>query len=120
MDGFRLDAPRHLIEVGQIQANSDSTHNWYADFHTFLETINPEVLTVGEVWDSTALAAEYAQGDEFNLVFNFDLADALINGAASRNASRIISVLRNDLPLFSNGLTMATFLTNHDMTRAIV
>ena len=32
VDGFRLDGAKHLIEDGQVQQNSDSTHAWYQDF----------------------------------------------------------------------------------------
>ena len=36
IDGFRLDAARHLLEEGPVQANTDSSHGWYrkASTHT--------------------------------------------------------------------------------------
>jgi alpha-amylase len=33
IDGFRLDAARHLIENGTVQANTPETHAWFKQFH---------------------------------------------------------------------------------------
>ncbi len=44
VDGFRLDAIKHLVEDGQIQENSNSTHDWLEEFYTFYKAVDPRRL----------------------------------------------------------------------------
>ena len=80
VDGFRIDGAKHLIEQGETQENTDATHAWFKDFHSYLQTLNPEALTVGEVWSPSDDAAPYVADDELDLVFNFPLADDILAG----------------------------------------
>ena len=118
VDGFRLDSAKHLIEEGTIQANSQSTHDWWKDFYPFYKQINPQAMTVGEVWEDTLTTATYLQGDEFDLSFEFWLAGAMIESVNGGNASRIKDqVLQSytEIPEMRFG----TFLTNHDQERVM-
>ncbi|HOJ00054.1 MAG TPA: alpha-amylase family glycosyl hydrolase [Anaerolineaceae bacterium] len=74
VDGFRLDAAKHLIEEGIQQANTISTHSWYEKFRPALKQINPHALTVGEIWEDTRINAEYLQGDEGDPVTDYRLS----------------------------------------------
>jgi glycosidase len=118
VDGFRLDSAKHLIEEGPIQANSQSTHDWWKDFYQFYKQINPQAMTVGEVWEDTLTTATYLQGDEFDLSFEFWLAGAMIESVNGGNASRM-----NDQVLQSYTeipeMRFGTFLTNHDQARVM-
>jgi alpha-amylase len=118
VDGFRLDAARHLIEEGSIQENTEATHEWLKRFYTVYKSSNPEALTVGEIWTENFLIAAYLQGDEMDLAFDFDLAEVIVAGVMTRNAGRIQRALTSSYNLFGNGLS-ATFLTNHDMNRVM-
>ena len=40
VDGFRLDAAKHLIEDGMIQTHTDATHEWYKDFRHVYKDLN--------------------------------------------------------------------------------
>ncbi len=119
VDGFRLDAAQYLIEEGQRQDNTQSTHTWYRRLNKFITGFNPNILTVGEIWNSSQQAASYIQGEELNLAFNFDLARAIVSAAGGRVAEQLKSVLQKDYPLFRDGIGLASFLTNHDMARAM-
>ncbi len=77
VDGFRLDGARHLIEDGAKQVNTPDTHAWFKQFHDFYKSVNPDAMTVGEVWDSVVAAAPYVRDGEMDLVFNFELASTL-------------------------------------------
>jgi len=74
VDGFRLDAAKHLIEEGTKQANTISTHSWYEKFRPALKQINPHALVVGEIWEDTRINAEYLQGDEGDPVTDYRLS----------------------------------------------
>jgi len=118
VDGFRLDAAKHLIEEGENQANTTSTHAWWESFRPFYKSINPQAVTVGEIWDKTAIMAEYLQGDEFDLSFEFYLAGAFIssvNEGAAGDTNYQIEVSNSFIPM----LRYAVFLTNHDQDRTM-
>jgi len=118
VDGFRIDAAKHIIEEGTIQANSDSTHEWWEDFRPSISNIDPEALILGEVWENTEITAEYLQGDEFDLSFEFWLAGAMIESVNEGDAGKV-----NDQVLLSYTeipeMRFGTFLTNHDMDRVM-
>lgn len=116
VDGFRLDSAKHAIEEGEIQANSDSTHQFWKDFRPFYKAINPESLTVGEVWEETSINSDYLQGDEFDLSFEFSLAGEIINGVNNEDAALIneqVILSYTSIPAHQ----FASFLTNHDQDR---
>ena len=87
VDGFRLDAAKHLIEDGKdAQTNTPETKAWLAGFKDSVDAVNPDALLVGEVWDPPAIAAPYVP-DSVDMTFDFGLATgirlALQNGRAA-------------------------------------
>jgi glycosidase len=118
VDGFRLDAARHLIEEGENQADTTSTHEWWANFRTFYKQINPDAMTVGEIWTTNYSVVDYVEGDELDLAFNFDLASQIIRNTYTRNGTNLGAVIQSSDKLFERG-TYATFLTNHDQERVM-
>ena len=44
VDGFRLDAAKHLIEDGLIIEHTPATHDWLEGFREFCQGINPDVF----------------------------------------------------------------------------
>jgi len=118
VDGFRLDAAQYLIEEGSVQSNSALTHQWYKGFRGFYKGLAPQALTVGEVWNTSAIVSEYLQGDELDLAFDFDLAAAFIVSARVGNVDAARRVLSADLATFKPS-QFATFLSNHDQNRAL-
>lgn len=115
VDGFRLDAIKHLIEDGAVQENTPATHAWFEQFYTYYKAIDPQFFAVGEAWTSTDEVLEYI-GDEVDLAFQFDLALAAI--ASTKGGDRINYQLVQEqiVGAFPAG-QYATFLTNHDQNR---
>lgn len=117
-DGFRLDAVRYLIEDGPRQASTPQTHAWLADFDDFTDRIDPEVLTVGEVWADTIEVAHYIVNDELDLCFEFSLADAIVESVTVNTSTAFRYRLKTVLKAYPPG-QYATFLTNHDQNRVM-
>ncbi len=116
VDGFRLDAVRHLVEEGTRYSGAPATHQWLTGFDDFLDTVDPAALTVGEVWDTTAQAAPYVQGDEVDLVFEFDLAEIIVRSVQQGKPARSSQQVAELLAAYPEG-QVATFLSNHDQPR---
>src|SRR5262249_10387673 len=80
----------------------------------------PKMLMVAEAWAPVEVQASYyGQGDEVQLAFSFDLADALKSAAASGNASSVINILARAEAAFPNRSYEAPFLSNHDQVRVM-
>jgi alpha-amylase len=118
VDGFRLDAARYLIEEDTNQADTSSTHEWWADFRPFYKEINSQAMTVAEIWTTNYSVVNYVEGDELDMAFNFDLATQMMRNVGNRNASNMGASIQSSNKLFNPG-TYATFLTNHDMERVM-
>lgn len=117
VDGFRLDAAKHLIEEGANQQNTDATHAWYRQFRPFYKSLNPNAMTVGEIsGDNAGILASYTQGDQLDLTFDFGLADAFVSSAKEGNAGTARGQIKLSYKLLPP-LQFASFLTNHDQNR---
>lgn len=117
VDGFRVDAIKYIVEDGQVLEDTDQTHAWLTDFYQVVETANPDALLVGEAWTISSKAAEYV-GDEMDLVFEFDLAEAMLGalrGGDGRTLARVQTQVWQTYPRAQ----YATFLTNHDQNRVM-
>lgn len=116
VDGFRLDAAKHLIEEGDKIENTASTHNWLKSFYQAYKTDNPNAYTVGEVYGAGGLLAKTYTGNQLDQVFNFELASGFVNSAQSGSNISVDSAWTFTLEDMSDG-NYATFLTNHDQNR---
>ncbi len=118
IDGFRLDAAKHIFEDGSVVENTPQTHAWYKDLRKFYKGVSPQAMLVGEVWNSSDTVGTYLQGDELDLAFDFDLAKNSVFSAGAHNAKYFGDVLNHDILIFRPG-QFATFLSNHDQDRAM-
>jgi alpha-amylase len=117
VDGFRLDAARHLIENDAQQVNTDATHAWYQQFRTFYKSIDPNAVTVAELaGEDAGVMASYTQGDQLDLAFDFNLASAFVYSAGSGNSGKAVLQMKLSYKLIPP-LQFAPFLTNHDQDR---
>jgi len=126
VDGFRLDAARHMIENGAGQAQNDSpeTHAFWKEFSAYVRRLKPEAVLIGENWTDTPVIASYfgstakvAGGDELPMNFDFPLADAIVRGAKEGEAAGIAAKIAEVAATYPPGVGDAPFLTNHDMVR---
>lgn len=118
VDGFRQDAVLYIEEDGPDLKNTDGTLQFWQDFNTNLEAANPDAFAVGEAWEPTDIALQYMTDDRLDYVFEFDLAQAILNGVNNETAAPIISQMQkvyDDYPFLQYG----TFLTNHDQDRVM-
>ncbi|MCS6994681.1 MAG: alpha-amylase family glycosyl hydrolase [Anaerolineales bacterium] len=120
VDGFRIDAVKHLIEENGKQENTPATHAWLREFYTFYKNLNAEFYTVGEVYGAGGtLIRAYGGGEEqMDHIFNFELASGYLNSARGEANSSAISALKFTLAGAPHG-NYATFLTNHDQERVM-
>ncbi len=117
VDGFRLDAIKHLIEEGDITENTEATHAWLADFYQGYKSENEETYVVGEVFGAGGfIASTYAE--QMDHLFNFELASGFVNSANGGSNTGINSAFHFTLEDMPTG-DYATFLTNHDQNRAM-
>jgi glycosidase len=118
VDGFRVDAAKHLIEEGDQIENTQATHDWYRDFYRSYKAKFPEAYTVGEVFGAGSSVVKSYTGDQLDQVFNFEMSSGFLNSARGEASSGLTSAIRFaliDMPDFN----FATFLTNHDQNRAM-
>ncbi len=118
VDGFRLDAAKHLIEDGTKQENTAATHAWFKDeFYPTYKTINPNAVVVGELFgDGLNTIAGYVDNDQFDLAFNFQLAESAISSAQTGISNYYARTIKTTEKVLKNH-NYATFLANHDQDR---
>jgi glycosidase len=116
IDGFRIDAARHLIEDGRQLENTDATFAWLGDFRAHLKSTDPDALVLGEVWDASSMSSRYVREGALDLTFDFALASATITSLRSGDAGSLEASLQEVAERYPRG-GLATFLTNHDQDR---
>jgi len=118
VDGFRQDAVIYIDEDGSTLKNTDETLQFWQDFNANLKAANPDAFAVGEAWEPTDIALQYVNDNRLDYVFEFDLANAILEGVTIGSANPILSHMQtvyNEYPFLQFG----TFLTNHDQNRVM-
>ena len=115
VDGFRLDAVKHLVEEGREQEDTAATHEWLEGFHDRVEAVDPDALLVGEVLDLTLRSASYVP-DAVDVTFDFELADKTILALSAEDAATLRGTQRDVLEAYP-GRAYAALLSNHDQPR---
>lgn len=115
VDGFRLDAVRHLVESGGQSENVPATHDVLREYAAHVRRVKPDAFTVGEVWDDINTVLAYYP-DQLDSYFAFEVADSVITAVRSGSARGLLPpvlALQRELPTSR----WASFLRNHDQTR---
>lgn len=118
VDGFRVDAVKHLIEANGKTENTPETHEWLEGFYKAYKTENPQAYTVGEVFNAGSSVVKSYTGDELDQIFNFEISSGIVNsvsGGANSGVNSAVKFALMDTPEFN----FATFLTNHDQNRVM-
>lgn len=119
VDGFRLDAVKHLAEAehGRVVEHLPATHDYLREYAAHVRSIAPEAYTVGEVWDSVGAMLPYYP-DQLDSYFAFEVADSIVGAARTGRARGLLApVLRLQRELPAN--RWSPFLRNHDQTRTL-
>lgn len=118
VDGFRVDATKHLIEDGEKVENTPATHEWYKGFYKTYKEQNSQAYAIGEVFGAGSSVVKSYTGDQLDQIFNFEMSSGFVNsvnGGASSGVVSAIKFAQQDMPDFN----FATFLTNHDQNRVM-
>ena len=117
VDGFRMDAARHVFPDERAEDN----HNFWVWFKEEMEKIKPDVYLVGEVWASSQVVAPYLKG--LPSLFNFDLGYAITDVVkAGRDTINLVEKYKDIRDYYTSITTDyldATFVRNHDQTRIL-
>jgi len=114
VDGFRMDAAKHIYP----DWDAPKSHAFWQEFRREMETVNPNVYVVGEVWTSAEKVAPFFKGLKAN--FDFDLHTALIRVVRNGKDDSLVRSLKNHFAAYTRAnpdFIDATLLTNHDQDR---
>lgn len=114
VDGFRLDAARHIYPPWE----DDRNPVFWEEFGRRIEGIRPDTYLVGEVWAETEKVAPFFKGLKAN--FNFDLCRRIEQVLLAEERLDLIAWIRHQRRIFgevSPGYIDATMLSNHDQQR---
>jgi glycosidase len=129
VDGFRLDAAKHIFPDDRVQ----DSYEWWQYYSEEMKKIKPDVYLVGEVWAPASLVKQFAKG--LPALFNFDLSGSIQQAVIEeRNIAATIEgprwVTLEDENLVDNLIAQrkvyqsanadyhdAIFLSNHDQNR---
>jgi alpha-amylase len=117
VDGFRLDAAKHVYPDDRAKDN----HAFWIEFRKDMEKIKPDVYLVGEVWSDSKTVAPYLKG--LPALFNFDMGYAIANvvnaGKDSLGLVKKYKEISDFYKSVTNEYLDATFLRNHDQARIL-
>jgi glycosidase len=118
VDGFRIDAAKHLIEDdGAHQVDTPETLAWLADFTAKVHATHPDALLLGEAWGTSRSAGAYVPRS-LDSTFDFGLAAAMVSAVAGRRTAPIKTALDETIKYWPANRE-ASFLTNHDQPRVM-
>jgi len=122
-DGFRLDAARHYFESAEgVLWDQPETHAFLRRIRLALQRDYPHTLLAAEAWATVdVVASYYGNGDEAQLAFSFDLAQAIKRSARDATSVEVVNTLvRAEASLAGKDRGFqAPFLSNHDQVRAL-
>jgi alpha-amylase len=116
VDGFRLDAARHVFPDDRANDN----HKWWEYFLQEMRAINKDVYIIGEVWAPADIVGPYLKG--IPALFNFDMGGEIIKAVNEENGSKLVTKHKGIVDFYKNinpDYIDATFLTNHDQNRVM-
>ncbi|HEY9133839.1 MAG TPA: alpha-amylase family glycosyl hydrolase [Dyella sp.] len=121
VDGFRLDAARHIYDDLKTDTGKPATTRknvaWWNEFRQGLKQVRPDVYLVGEATMPTPAAlAPYMQS--LGSVFDFPLAEQMIQSVSQEQAAPLAQLLDRSYAAFRKTSGQdAPFLSNHDQER---
>lgn len=121
IDGFRLDAAKHIYSQPYVLNDEEKDHAWWKEFRSAMNKINPNVIMVGEVWDTATVVGPYLNKG-LTSGFDFDLSSQIISSVQSEMNTGLASQLEQTREYFKTQSTDyidSTFITNHDMDRTM-
>ncbi|WP_133552226.1 alpha-amylase family glycosyl hydrolase [Algoriphagus boseongensis] len=116
VDGFRLDAAKHIFPDDRPLDN----HEFWKEFRAKMEAIKPDIYLVGEVYDKKEVVAPYLPG--LPALFNFDFHYTLLE-TMNTGEGMLLAKKQKEILDFYQGITPnfidATISSNHDQPRLL-
>ena len=116
VDGFRLDAAKHIFPDDRHADN----HEFWKEFRARMTAIKPDVYLVGEVYDKKDVVAPYLPG--LPALFNFDFHYTLLTAMNSGDGLLLPEMQKETLDFYQSiapSFIDATFSSNHDQPRLL-
>jgi alpha-amylase len=117
VDGFRLDAARHIFPDNRNEDN----YAFWVWFRSEMQKIKPDVYLVGEVWMSAKEVAPYLKG--LPSLFNFDIGYAIMTDVlAGKDTVGLVKKYKEISDYYASvnkDYLDATFIRNHDQIRML-
>ena len=115
VDGFRLDAARHLYRESEEPKN----HEFWQEFGRVVDEAKSGAYTVGEVWTRPERIAPYFRGLKAN--FNFDLqlmiAEIVRREDDTEDLVEYLTYVHKTFSTINPEFIDALLLSNHDQNR---
>jgi len=117
VDGFRLDAAKHIYPNNRATDN----HLMWEEFRAEILKIKPDAYLVGEVWSDSKIVAPYLKG--LPSLFNFDMGyfitDVVKTGKDSIGLVKKYKEISDYYSSITPEFLDATFIKNHDQVRIL-
>jgi alpha-amylase len=117
VDGFRLDAARHVFPTDREKDN----HAFWEWYRAEALKIKPDVYLVGEVWQPAEVVAPYLKG--LPALFNFDMGYIITETVQRGHDSSGLVMKYKKIDDYYKSITPdfidATFIKNHDQNRIL-
>jgi alpha-amylase len=116
VDGFRLDAAKHIFPDDRPLDN----HSFWKEFRAEMVKVKPDIYLVGEVYDKKEIVAPYLPG--LPALFNFDFHYTLLEAYAKEDGMLLANKQSEVLNFYQNitkDFIDATFSSNHDQPRLL-
>lgn len=118
VDGFRIDAAKHLVETdGDHQTNTPESLAFLRELTDAIHAGHPDALVLSEVYDIALHAGSYVPASS-DLTFDFGLASAMINALQQERTGLMVTALRERARYWPRNRA-ASFLSNHDQNRVM-
>ncbi len=121
VDGFRLDAARHIYDCENGQAVTEDHRNyiWWSEFCADMKAVKPDCLIIGEIWSNPKVMASYLKTG-LDSVFDFALGDTIRKSVKEGSDQGILKVIEDMNAMcrpVNEDFVNSTFLENHDFPR---
>ncbi len=115
VDGFRLDAARHLYR----EFDEPKNHQFWVEFGEVVEAAKPGAYTVGEVWTRPDRIAPYFRGlkANFNMDFRLMLKEVIRREDDTEDLIAFLDYVHKAFADVNPQFIDALILSNHDQDR---
>lgn len=123
VQNFLLDAVKYYVETLKVDAlrldvANEVSHAFWRRMRTLIDSINPEIYILGEVWNDSI---KWLEGDQFHSVMNYPFTTAVgkFFGDKSRTTEQLKYDLNDCYSMYSEQVNQVLFnlLDSHDTDR---